>query len=106
MDKNVIISRLNSAYEKKVVRRSYPYYNSTTSLQNCKAALMRFKGFSSDDTTSTPSDLHTLLLYEDDNLSIALMWALEKLSKEPSSIMQPTNLGILHQDTTASSREW
>ena len=105
MDKNVITSRLNSAYEKKVVRRSYSYYDSSTSLQNRKAALMRFKEFTSDSTPNTPSELYTLLLYEDDNLSIALKWALEKLTKELSSVVQPA-VRIMHQDATASSRKW
>ena len=103
MDKNVIISGLNSAYEKKVVRRSYSYYDSTTSFQNRKAALMRFKEFTSDPTPNTPSELYTLLLYEDDNLSAALNWALDKLAKECSSVMQ---FALYYQDTTASSREW
>ena len=103
MDKNVITSRLNSAYEKKVVRRSYSYYDSSTSLQNRKAALMRFKEFTSDSTPNTSSELYTLLLYEDDNLSTALKWALEKLTKELSSVVQPA-VRIMHQDATA--RKW
>ena len=66
---------------------------------------MRFKEFTSDSTPNTPSELYTLLLYEDDNLSIALKWALEKLTKELSSVVQPA-VRIMHQDATASSREW
>ena len=105
MDKNVIISRLNSAYEEKVVRRSHPYYSSTTCLQDRKAALVSFKEFTSHSTPNTPSELYTLLWYEDDNLSIALKWALEKLAKEPSRVPHP-GIRILHQDTTTKGRKW
>ena len=105
MDKNVIISRLNSAYEEKMLRRSYSYYDSTTCLAKRKIALIEFKQFASDPTTSIPSELYTLLLYEDDNLSIALKWALEKLSEELSSVVQP-RMRTLHPDSTASSRKW
>ena len=105
MDKNVIISRLNSAYEEKVVRGSRPYYSSTTCLQDRKAALVGFKEFTSDSTPNTPSELCTLLRYEDDNLSIALKWALEKLAKEPSRVAHPA-MQILHQDTSTRSRKW
>ena len=107
MDKNVIITALNAAYESKVTRRSYPYYDSNTCLQDRKAALIGFKQFTSGSTTKAPSELHTLLLYEDDNLSAALKWALDKLSKEHSSVVHRA-ARILHHDTytTASSREW
>ena len=105
MDKNVIISRLNSAYEEKVVRRSHPYYSSTTCLQDRQAALVGFKEFTSDSTPNTPSELCTLLRYEDDNLSIALKWALEKVANEPSRVAQP-GIRILHQDTTTKGRKW
>ena len=84
MDKKVIISRLDSAYETKLNSRQHGYYEPSSTLQRCTATLVGFKEFTSDSSSGTPSDLHTLLLYEDDNLSIALKWALEKLSPEIS----------------------
>ena len=77
MDKNYIIRRLNSAYEIKLNRRYHRYCESST-LQNCTATLIGFKEFKLDSRFN--SALQTLLLYEDDNLSIALKWALEKFS--------------------------
>ena len=112
MDKNVIIKCLNSAYEEKVVRRSLSYCTSTTCLENRKAALLEFKEFTSNPTSNAPSELYTLLLYEDDNLSIALKWALEKLAMKSSSVMKPgmlffhlDSMQILHQYTMASSKK-
>ena len=107
MDRNVIINRLNSAYQKKVSRRTYPYYESTTCVKNCKAALVEFKEFTNYPSPNSPSELHTLLLYEDDNLSIALKWALEKLSNKHPSMEQPIAYSRLsHLDTAARNREW
>ena len=90
MDRNIIINRLNSAYEQKVSRRSYPYYDSTTCLENRKAALMGFKEFTSGYTPNTTSEFHTLLQYEDDNLAIVLKWALEKVAIKPSKAAHPS----------------
>ena len=83
MDKNVIIRRLDSAYEMKLgMHRRYLDYGVSSTLQTYTAALVGFKEFASDTIPNTPSDLHTLLLYEDDNLAIVLKWALEKVSLE------------------------
>lgn len=105
MDKNVVMKWLNSAYGKKIVKRSLSCGNSTTCLQNRKATLVGFKEFTSDPTPNAESELHTLLLYEDDNLAFALKCALEKVGKEASSVVQPATR-TLHPDTTASSRKW
>ena len=101
MDKSVIIKRLDSAYEVKLDKVYRGYYESSSALQRFTATLVGFKEFTSDSGPNTPSDLHTLLLYEDDNLSIALKWALEKLSAEISTKVYQhpySQLGVMNKD--------
>ena len=88
MDKNVILRRLNKAYEGNLAGRLHSFCDSTDclqSLQSHKAALVGFKEFVPFLRLNASSEFYTLLLYEDDNLSIILKWALEKLTEETSS---------------------
>ena len=85
-DKNTILSRLNSAYDSNIGEESRSYYRSIPDLLEFQRKLVGFKEFSSSSTSNTPSELHSLLLDENDNLSIALIWAVEKKllsGKEP-----------------------
>lgn len=104
VSKNALLSRLDSAYEIMMDLRSYPF-NTTYSgsqnrkvrllefpstntpsephgnypgLNNCKCKLLGFRKFSSADACSI---LHRLLLDDNDTLSIALNWAVEKLKE-------------------------
>ena len=104
MDKKVIISRLDSAYETKLNSRQHGYYEPSSTLQRCTATLVGFKEFTSDSSSGTPSDLHTLLLYEDDNLSIALKWAIEKLLAEiPKKMHQYV---YSQRDSMTNDQKW
>ena len=104
MDKNVIIRKLNSAYETKLDKRYRGYYECTSALQEYTATLVGFKEFTSDSNSGTPSDLHTLLLYEDDNLSIALKWAIEKLLTEiPKKMHQYV---YSQRDSMTNDQKW
>ena len=103
MDTNVIIGRLNSAYDTKLDRSSHAVDHSTSTLQRRKVTLLGIKDFTSDIAHNTPSELTTLLFYEDDNLAIALKWALEKLAKELSKAAYPVG-SHLQQDTEADTK--
>lgn len=67
-------------------RDSRSQHTSFTTLRNRKSRLMGFKEFVSFSTPSSPSEVFELLLDEDDNLSVVLRWALEKLTKEMSEL--------------------
>ena len=104
MDKNVITSSLESAYDEKVASRSRPYYSSSTCLQNRKAALVGFKDFTY--TPNNRSEFYTLLLYEDDNLSIVLKWALEKLAIKPPKATYHTYTSPFLREDRTKDRKW
>ena len=103
MDKNVIIRRLDSAYVMKLDEK-YPGYYESSALQKCTSTLVGFKEFTADSGPFTHSDLYALMKYEDDNLSIALMWAIEKLSTEISE--EALQHAYPKLDTMTKDQKW
>lgn len=90
VDKDGLFSKLDSIYEKKMARDLDSCHTPFSSLRNRKSKLVGFKEFFSVSTPSSHSDVYALLLDEDENLSVALCWAMEKLTKEVSKSGLPS----------------